>query len=222
MPPQTQTIALSLKSPALLQKLASDEVLVDDKVYQARELAKVHPGKIRYSFFHDLTSLLMIGGEIFVQAFAGRDATEAFLSYHRRKFPHDRFSQHLVKKSTAKKLPNADQDYLELCDLIEKILPRHRSYAPFTYYVKISILIAITLGLELYMHLTRSYFWYFTAIEGFFFALVGLNIQHDANHGAISKYAPINRWLGLLQNYIGGSSLDWIHQHVVQVCNEPL
>ena len=152
-----------------------------------------------------------------MQAFAGRDATEAFLSYHRRRFPHEKLNNLLVRKISSKKLPNADQDYLELCDLIEKIQPRHRSYAPTSYYVKIAFLIIITLGLETYIHLTRSYFWYLSSIEGFLFALIGLNIQHDANHGAVSKHARINRWLGLLQNYIGGSSLDWIHQHVVQV-----
>ena len=101
--------------------------------------------------------------------------------------------------------------------MIEKILPRHRSYAPNSYYLKITVLLLITVGLEMYIHWTQSYSWYLTSIEGFLFALIGLNIQHDANHGAISKHAYINRWLGLLQNYIGGSSLDWIHQHVVQV-----
>ena len=45
---------------------------------------------------------------------------------------------------------------------------------------------------------------------------LGLNIQHDANHGAVSEYAVINRVLGVSQNWIGGSALSWIHQHVVQ------
>jgi fatty acid desaturase (delta-4 desaturase) len=43
-----------------------------------------------------------------------------------------------------------------------------------------------------------------------------MNIQHDANHGAISRNSIINRVLGYSQNWIGGSALDWIHQHVVQ------
>ena len=44
----------------------------------------------------------------------------------------------------------------------------------------------------------------------------GLNIQHDANHGAISKNPWVNRILGLTENMIGGSQVNWIHQHVVQ------
>ena len=44
----------------------------------------------------------------------------------------------------------------------------------------------------------------------------GLNIQHDANHGAISRNPWVNRLLGLTENWIGGSQVNWIHQHVVQ------
>tara|TARA_Y100000816_G_C26082150_1_gene570468 strand:+ start:32 stop:931 length:900 start_codon:yes stop_codon:yes gene_type:complete len=51
---------------------------------------------------------------------------------------------------------------------------------------------------------------------GFLFALIGLNIQHDANHGSISKKYYVNRVLGMTQNFIGGSAIDWIHQHVTQ------
>ena len=43
-----------------VSKIASLEVQVDDKLYDAKSLAKIHPG-----------------GEVFVRAFAGNDATEA-------------------------------------------------------------------------------------------------------------------------------------------------
>jgi fatty acid desaturase (delta-4 desaturase) len=68
-----------------------------------------------------------------------------------------------------------------------------------------------------YIHYNRAYVWYLTGPLGFLFALIGLNIQHDANHGAISPNPAVNRALGITQNWIGGSALDWIHQHVVQV-----
>lgn len=72
-------------------------------------------------------------------------------------------------------------------------------------------------ALQGYIHYNRAYVWYLTGPLGFLFALIGLNIQHDANHGAISPNPAINRALGITQNWIGGSALDWIHQHVVQV-----
>jgi hypothetical protein len=56
-------------------KLSSNSIQVDNKIYSAEQLAQYHPG-----------------GELFVRVFAGVDATEAFLSYHRRAFPHAKVS----------------------------------------------------------------------------------------------------------------------------------
>lgn len=179
--------------------LQPDTIQVDDKIYSAKLLAENHPG-----------------GELFVKAFAGRDATEAFLSYHRRKFPHQKVEPYLVGKSLAAKDPDADKDYLELCAIIDQVLPRQKSFAPPLYFLKAFSLLALSISLEFYIHYTRQYVWYLTAPLGLLFAFIGLNIQHDANHGAISKSSSINRLLGLSQNWIGGSALDWIHQHVVQ------
>lgn len=179
--------------------LTDDFIQVDDKVYSTIKLAESHPG-----------------GELFVKAFAGRDATEAFLSYHRRKFPHERKLEYLVGKMNPKKEAMDDADYLELCALIEQVIPRSKSFAPFHYYIKIAFIMIGTFSLECYMHFTGNYKWYTSSILGFFMALNGLNIQHDANHGAISRFPFVNRVLGLTQNWIGGSSIGWIHQHVVQ------
>lgn len=72
------------------------------------------------------------------------------------------------------------------------------------------------------MHSNRAYNWYIFAVLGWLSALIGLNVQHDANHGSVSRYPFVNRALGLTQNWIGGSHLDWIHQHVVQVIMRPM
>ena len=52
-------------------------ILIEDKYYSAEQLAQMHPG-----------------GPLFLKAFAGRDATQAFLSYHRRRFPHSRYASY--------------------------------------------------------------------------------------------------------------------------------
>eukprot|EP01099_Mayorella_cantabrigiensis_P008938 TRINITY_DN917_c0_g1_i1.p1 TRINITY_DN917_c0_g1~~TRINITY_DN917_c0_g1_i1.p1 ORF type:complete len:402 (-),score=68.86 TRINITY_DN917_c0_g1_i1:353-1558(-) len=52
-------------------------------------------------------------------------------------------------------------------------------------------------------------------ILGLVYALIGLNIQHDANHGAISPNHKVNRLMGYTQDLIGGSRMLWIQQHVV-------
>lgn len=42
---------------------------------------------------------------------------------------------------------------------------------------------------------------------------IGLSIMHDANHGSYSSNKNVNKILGHLLNFIGGSSLNWKYQH---------
>ena len=138
------------------------------------------------------------------------------MSYHRRRFPHNKMTNALLGEKPAAKESAMDEDYLELCRIIEQVLPTHKSFAPASYFVKIGVLLTMTLVTECYVHLSGDYAWYLCFALGWFYALIGLNIQHDANHGSVSRNPAINRAFGLTQNYIGGSAVDWIHQHVVQ------
>jgi fatty acid desaturase (delta-4 desaturase) len=172
----------------------NDKLTIDNISYSVEKMAEIHPG-----------------GDLFVKAFSGRDATTAFMSYHRRPFPHHKYSK-VEEPITFRD----EQEYMELCNLISQVLPLNKSFAPSSYFVKIFVLITLAKGLELYIHYTKNYIWYLTGPLGILFAWIGLNIQHDANHGAISPNFYINRLLGLMQNWIGGSRIVWIHQHVVQ------
>jgi linoleoyl-CoA desaturase len=42
---------------------------------------------------------------------------------------------------------------------------------------------------------------------------IGFSVQHDANHGAYSKNAHVNRILGYSLNLIGGNAFTWKIQH---------
>ncbi len=44
-------------------------------------------------------------------------------------------------------------------------------------------------------------------------AFIGLNIQHDANHGSYSKNKRVNRIMGLTIDLIGGSHFLWLQKH---------
>eukprot|EP00096_Caligus_rogercresseyi_P013818 TRINITY_DN641_c0_g1_i2.p1 TRINITY_DN641_c0_g1~~TRINITY_DN641_c0_g1_i2.p1 ORF type:complete len:424 (-),score=104.55 TRINITY_DN641_c0_g1_i2:56-1327(-) len=180
--------------------VAGDEILVEGKTYSAQDLAEIHPG-----------------GRLFVQAFSGLDASVAFLSYHRRKFPHSRAKTALKAEGNDTNNPEGwDDEYLELCRLVEKVLPRSKSFAPWYYYLKVAVILSSALSIELFMHFHASYPPLLCAFLGYIFAVIGLNIQHDANHGAVSRRPWVNRMLGMSQNWIGGSAINWIHQHVVQ------
>lgn len=45
-------------------------------------------------------------------------------------------------------------------------------------------------------------------------AEVGVNIQHDANHGAFHRNASVNKWIGWSLDFVGASSFIWKQQHV--------
>ena len=47
---------------------------------------------------------------------------------------------------------------------------------------------------------------------GVFSASLGLCVQHDANHGALSSIPWVNRLFGFMDDVIGGSGLMWRHQ----------
>ncbi|MFP4416753.1 MAG: fatty acid desaturase family protein [Chitinivibrionales bacterium] len=49
---------------------------------------------------------------------------------------------------------------------------------------------------------------------GFSAAGIGMNIQHDASHGAYSKNPGVNRLLSMTLDLIGGSSYMWQWKHV--------
>ena len=195
---------------------------------------------------------------VLFQAFSGRDASQAFISYHRRNFPHSRAKAALEGiDESVDYTPDDHADYMELCDRVGKVLPRMKSFAPWYYFIKVVFLVGSIVAMEAYCHYNAYYGFPLNMLIGLFAALIGmkwntemlkrvhlgwvncsqlpdarftkprtritvgrfrtgLNVQHDANHGAVSRNPKVNRLLGLTQSWIGGSSVSWIHQHVVQ------
>ena len=62
-------------------------------------------------------------------------------------------------------------------------------------------------------------YWWFTLSMWFLMGLgmagIGLSVMHDANHGAYSKNARVNKLLGYCLNVVGGFDLNWRIQHNV-------
>lgn len=50
-------------------------------------------------------------------------------------------------------------------------------------------------------------------VNGFFTALIGLNISHDAIHGAYTSNPKANKWLGLGFNIVGANDYLWRIKH---------
>ncbi len=55
--------------------------------------------------------------------------------------------------------------------------------------------------------------WHLIPVWGFFNAMVGIQIMHDANHGAFSRNKWVNWCMGLSMDFIGGSSIVWRSEH---------
>mmetsp|Transcript_19609 Transcript_19609/g.25846 ORF Transcript_19609/g.25846 Transcript_19609/m.25846 type:complete len:447 (+) Transcript_19609:104-1444(+) len=180
-----------------------DLVAIEGKVYNIAEFANVHPG----------------GEEI--RFFGGHEATSAYYSLHlTHSKPSKVLGKYLVgtieEKSAegsydmhspfAKEVRKAVQD--KLMELPNKW------WAPSWVHWRTFLILTCTFSFDF------SWCYYGptllkTFLLAFCMALVGLNIQHDANHGAFSKKPWINKVLGYTQDYIGGSRMLWIRQHVV-------
>lgn len=175
-------------------------IRIEDYVYDAVKLAKLHPG-----------------GEIFVLQCSNTDGTAIFNSSHRRRFPHDKYKDFRVDPAVVPaslERTNVDYaNYFELCQRVSPLIPRG-GWAPWTYFVKAALLLGAAVFLDCYMtFVQRTYT--LSAIAGIIFGFIGLNVQHDANHGAVSRHGWVNRLLGLSQDYIGGNGLGWMVSHNV-------
>lgn len=196
----TTTTAAAAASDAT--SLVSDVLSVDGVYYDTEKLAQMHPG-----------------GPMMVRMCNGRECTALFYTYHRRRFPHDHYTHLRVPESAVhpgslieqREQPNYDH-YLEVCALVQPIIAETRGFAPWYYFLKAAFWLALMLGLDVYSAFHRRPYW-LTVVQSLAMAMVGLNVQHDANHGALSADWRVNRLFGLSQDLLGGSSISWIINH---------
>lgn len=175
-------------------------IRIDGVFYDTQKLAKVHPG-----------------GELFVLISNNQDGTALFNSSHRRSFPHDKYKAYQVPASQvpSAKFPVAPTQkfdvYFEICEKVKPLLSNN-GFAPTYYYFKAAALLIALTAFEIYFLIYGRTLW-LSMIAGLVAGWIGLNVQHDANHGAVSKNGAINRYLGLSQDFIGGSAMGWMISH---------
>jgi acyl-lipid (7-3)-desaturase (Delta-4 desaturase) len=184
-------------------QLVRDVIRIEGKYYDTKGLASTHPG-----------------GELIVRLSNQTDGTALFNSSHRRRFPHDRYTHLLVKEEcvdpVSRMAPNTQNYdlYFEICEKIKPIISPTAGFAPWWYFIKVFVLVAFVIGIDASTFIWARPLWV-TAIQSLFMAWIGLNVQHDANHGAVSRNWKINRALGLTQDLCGGTSVAWSYNHNV-------
>ena len=93
-----------------------------------------------------------------------------------------------------------------------KIVRRGREFGTWGWYARCAFYVSLFFYLQ-YLWVTVGSSFTLAIIYGFSQSLIGLNVQHDANHGAASKNPIINDILGLGADFIGGSRWLWLEQH---------
>jgi fatty acid desaturase (delta-4 desaturase) len=183
--------------------ISDNHVILEGVVYDLREFSKVHPG-----------------GSSIVNIFGGKDATIHYYMLH----PHNNIRTNILntyKVGTigSDTLNNTSGLYTlnspifnDLKDSIKKAVPYQ--YATYEWWVKAIVIMFAEIYIE-YHNYIYGYTIAKSVLLGFLMAMIGLCIQHDANHGAVSRKELINRLWGYTQDWIGGSSLLWKHHHVL-------
>ena len=95
---------------------------------------------------------------------------------------------------------------------VYKIVKRGKEYGTNGYFARAVFYIGLMAFLG-YKWSTEGSSWGLAVWYGISAALIGLNVQHDANHGAASKKAWVNDLLGFGADAIGGCKWLWQQQH---------
>jgi fatty acid desaturase (delta-4 desaturase) len=93
-----------------------------------------------------------------------------------------------------------------------KIVRRGKEFGTTGYLFRAFSYIAFFFYLQ-YLWVTGATTYTLAIIYGVSQAFIGLNVQHDANHGAASRRPWVNNLLGLGADFIGGSKWLWMEQH---------
>lgn len=161
----------------------------------------------------DLTGFDHPGGET-IGLFGGNDVTATYKMIH----PYHT-EKHLEKMKRVGKVSDFSTEYKfdteferEIKREVFKIVRRGREFGTFGWHARCAFYVSFFFYLQ-YHWVTVGPSWTLAIIYGLSQSLIGLNVQHDANHGAASKNHYINDILGLGADFIGGSKWLWLEQH---------
>lgn len=102
---------------------------------------------------------------------------------------------------------------VELRTAIRRAMDGVSFYAPTGWWVRCVLIMAGTIVSEWIWATTGSLWAMFAA--GTFHALIGICVQHDASHGAVSALPMVNAFLSYGADWIGSNRWLWFQQHVV-------
>lgn len=174
--------------------LGGTEVVIDGVIYDIADFN--HPGG---------ESILLFGGN---------DVTVTYKMIH----PYHT-SKHLEKMKKVGTVPDYHSEYKfdtpferEIKQEVFKIVRRGREFGTLGWYFRATCYISLFFYMQ-YLWVTTKTSFAMALVYGVSQAFIGLNVQHDANHGAASRRPWVNNLLGLGADFIGGSKWLWMEQH---------
>jgi fatty acid desaturase (delta-4 desaturase) len=93
-----------------------------------------------------------------------------------------------------------------------KIVRRGREFGTPGFYLRALFYVSLFFALQ-HLWVTKGSSFTLAVAYGISQAFIGLSVQHDANHGAVSKRRWINELLGFGIDFIGGNKWIWLEQH---------
>jgi len=179
----------------LIKNIKGSEVVIDGMIY-------------------DLDGFNHPGGDS-IKIFGGNDVTVQYKMIHPYHTP-----KHLQKMKLVGKVSDSKMDYIfdtdferEIKREVFKIVKRGKEYGTYGYFFRAAIYISIMAFLAYCWSTSVGPTWTLAIVYGISQASIGLNVQHDANHGAASRKAWINDFLGFGADMIGGCKWNWMCQH---------
>jgi fatty acid desaturase (delta-4 desaturase) len=124
-------------------------------------------------------------------------------------------SKQLRKLQAVGSLPKSEIEYQfdspfegELKEEVFKVVRRGQVFGTYGCIARAIVYIAFYV-----VWIVQGSTWTLATVFGIAHALIGLNVQHDANHGAASRKPFVNDLLGFGVDIIGGSKWLWMEQH---------
>mmetsp|Transcript_15092 Transcript_15092/g.42570 ORF Transcript_15092/g.42570 Transcript_15092/m.42570 type:complete len:465 (-) Transcript_15092:76-1470(-) len=162
---------------------------------------------------YDLTNFQHPGGDS-INMFGGNDVTVQYKMIH----PYHT-TKHLEKLRQVGVVEGYKSEYAfdteferEIKAEVFKIVRRGREFGTPGYFFRVLCYVSLAFYLQ-YRWMMGPTSYTLATVYGVALAMIGLNVQHDANHGAASRKVWINDLLGFGADMIGGCKWLWMEKH---------
>jgi len=182
-----------------------DLCAIDGVLYDLDSFAPTHPG-----------------GSV-VLASGGSDCTALFHSMHPGRKPLKskllqlhRVGQHNPQKGEFPEVPTYEYNShfaLDLRARVRKVMGTTSWFAPQQFWIRTIVILMLTVWAEVSWIVSGRLVYGIAA--GALHALIGLSVQHDASHGAISSQGWVNGFFAHGADIIGNSRWIWFQQHIM-------